>query len=514
MRWSPSRRRTFSLRSRLLGLVALSTAAIVGGTRFFEEGITLAVVEREAVDAASATALGVSAELPPGEGTPTTEELAEILDQFAQAVPTLRAVTVVRASQDGLAVIASTDPSSSRGAVAVARQAIDSRELAVSAELPGAVRLVAVPLERDHKPYGAVVVTSSMEAVERVRQKTRATMAVFAAVSILALTGSFDWLARRLVHQPLARIRQTMGRASAGDLQARAKVDRPDEIGAVADGLNSLLGRVGDFNSALRAEVQRATAELEHRNRQLQESAQRLFAARRELARSEQLAAAGQMAASVAHQIGTPLNLISGYVQMTLEDLPPESAARPRLRTVQEQIQRVTAIVQGLLDQARRPVLHKRRIGAPALVSGVCDLVRPSLDAAGITLRAEVQSSLPDLEVDVGQVEQVFLNLITNSIDAMPEGGILSVAAHSEGGLFIFEVADTGTGIAPEDLERVFDPLFTTKRPGKGTGLGLSIVRDLVAAHDGSVSLQSLPGQGTRVTVRLPEARSGEEGHA
>jgi two-component system, NtrC family, sensor kinase len=253
---------------------------------------------------------------------------------------------------------------------------------------------------------------------------------------------------------------------------------------------------------------------LRETNRQLAESAQRLFAARRDLARSEQLAMAGEMAATVAHQIGTPLNLISGYVQMIQADLPAESASAARLRTVQEQIARVTTIVQGLLDQARRPLLEKTEVGAGDLVAGVCELARPSLAAAGIRLRGVVAPGLPLLDVDAGQLEQVLLNLITNSIDAMPQGGELLVTAGATGTHVEISVADSGTGIDPQHLARVFDPLFTTKDRGKGTGLGLTIARDVVAAHGGTIAVSSRPGEGTEVKVRLPQAGGAEQRHA
>src|SRR5207253_1849763 len=110
--------------------------------------------------------------------------------------------------------------------------------------------------------------------------------------------------------------------------------------------------------------------------------------------------------------------------------------------------------------------------------------------------------------------EQVFLNLITNSVDAMPEGGELVVTAGTRGGQVEVTLADSGTGIDPQHIGRVFDPLFTTKEPGKGTGLGLTIARDVVAAHGGTLTVASRPGEGTEVTVRLPHLVRAEESHA
>jgi two-component system NtrC family sensor kinase len=495
-----------SLRARLVWLAALSAAAIVLGTTYLETGVIERTVESEALDAASATALGVAADLTERDALPTPGELEDLRIDFTRAVPTLRALTVVKVDGARAAIDSSTEAQPHRQVLHLALQATSRREITVSPELPGRVRLVAVPLEREHRPYGAVVATLSMEAVGRVRQQTRFASLIFAPAAILLLTAAIDYLARRLIHRPLTAIHDTMSRASAGDMQARAPVLQEDELGTLARGLNAMLDQMAGFSSALQEEVQRATAALQDRNRQLLESNQRLFAARRELAKSEQLALTGKMAASMAHEIGTPLNLISGYVQMMLEETPPESAAAARLRTVQAQIRKVAVIVQGLLDEARLPLLHRAPVHPADLVSGVCELARPTLDAAGIALETEIAADLPRMEVDLGQMEQVLLNLITNSIDAMPRGGRLTVSARPGAGAVEFAVADTGEGIPPADLERVFDPLFTTKRVGKGTGLGLTIVRDVLAAHGGSVGLSSVPGQGTTVTVRVPAA--------
>ena len=498
--------RGWSLRARLLWLAGLGTALVVGGTTYLNQRLIEQAVEREAIDAAAAAAMGVAANLTERDELPSGAELEALLADFTQAVPSLRALTVARITGQLHVVEASTDPHPPAGYERLVREAVATRELVVSSERAGSTRLVAVPLERDSRPYGAVVATLSMETVERLRREARTAALVFGASAILVLIVLLELLIHRFVHQPFRSIREAMDRASGGDLQARARAHRNDEIGVVAAGLNAMLERVSDFNAALQRAVQRSTSELRERNRQLMESAHRLFAARTELGRAQRLAVAGQMAASVAHQIGTPLNLISGYVQMILQDVPPDSVAAARLRTVLDQISRVAAIVQGLLDQARRPPLERRAMAPRQLLDGLIELVRPALESAQIVLECEAAEDLPAVSVDLGQAEQVFLSLITNSIDAMPEGGSLRLSARADETFVEFEVADSGQGIAPEDQPRVFDPLFTTKQPGRGTGLGLTIVRDVVAAHGGSVALCSQPGEGTTVLVRLPRA--------
>jgi signal transduction histidine kinase len=486
---------------------ALVVAAVVGLSTYLQAQIVARAVEAEALDAAAAIALGVSADLGEHRASPATADLVQLLADYRKAVPAVQSITITAGHPSAL--IATTDAAAPARALPLGEQAVARGELVTYADGPVGLHLVAVPLERQHRPYGAVVVAVGMDALRRVQRQSQQAALVFAAAAVLLLALGLDLLARRFVHRPLAAVLHTMARASVGDLAARAPLVRADEIGAVAERLNEMLDRMAGFNETLQAEVARATAELRAANRELLETAQRLFAARRELARSQRLALAGQMAASVAHQVGTPLNVMSGYVQMlraTHEDGSPDAE---RLRTIQEQIARVTAIVQSLLDQTRRPALVLRPLGPGELVEGLAELVRPSLVGRGIELVLEVVPELPAVDVDRVQLEQGLLNLLTNAIDAMPGGGRLSLAARADGEDVLLVVEDSGVGIPPDDLARVFDPLYTTKPPGKGTGLGLPILREIVEAHGGTVRLESRPGAGTTAVVRLPRAKEG-----
>ena len=496
-----------SLRARFGVSAALVVAAVVGFSTYLQARIVSKAVEAEALDSAAAIALGVSADLGEHATTPTASELGDLLADYRKAVPAVQSITVTGASPPQ--VVASTERAAPVRALALGQRAVGGRELVTYADGPVGLHFVAVPLERRHVPYGAVVVAVGMDALGRVQAQSRQAALVFAAVAVGLCALGLDLVSRRFVHQPLASVLGTMARASAGDLQARAPRVRADEIGAVAEGLNGMLDRIAGFNETLQAEVERATADLRSANRELIDAAQRLFAARRELAQSQRLALAGQMAASVAHQVGTPLNVISGYVQLLLARHDDGSPDAERLRTVQEQITRVTAIVQSLLDQTRRPAMDLAPEAPGAIVEGLAELVRPSLVGRGITLEVDVATALPPIEVDRAQLEQALLNLVTNALDAMPDGGRLTLAAQRDADSVALVVTDTGAGIPPDDLARVFDPLFTTKPPGKGTGLGLPILREIVEAQRGSVRLTSRSGEGTTAVVRLP--RSSKE---
>jgi signal transduction histidine kinase len=320
------------------------------------------------------------------------------------------------------------------------------------------------------------------------------------------LTLVLDQALRRVVYRPIAAIRQTMARAGAGELAARVEVARSDEMGEVATGLNQMLERLADFNLALEDRIRTVTSALDRSHTERIDSYQRMLAMRDALAEAERLAAVGQTAASVAHQVGTPLNLISGHVQLLLAqgDLPPDTERR--LRLVQDQIGKVTHAVRGLVEHVRRPG-PDTPIDVGDLLGSIGVLVRPRLVASGIRLTEEIASGLPKVRGDRSELEMALLNLVSNAVDAMPSGGDLRVAASAMDDGLQIAVADSGSGIPPDLLPRIFEPWVTTKPPGRGTGLGLSITRDVVARMGGTIAAAAGRGQGTVITITLPADR-------
>jgi len=497
-----------SLRLRLAVLVALSVAIVIGIEAFLEIRVFERTVERDLLDTARITALAVADDYELRSDPVDADALSTDLHELVASAPTLRTLTVVEVSGDTPNVVASTSTGERPEAIALAVSAMRTSSMVSGDVSPGAVA-VAVPLARPNGVRAAAIATVSLGALQQLRTNGRQVTFWFTPAAIIVLTLLVDLVGRRLIHRPIGLIRDTMTRAGSGDFTARAQQSRPDEIGSVAAGLNDMLQRLQDFHEALQERVNDATAELRLRNAELIETYQRVFTLREALARAEQLATVGQTAASVAHQVGTPLNLISGYVQMLQEDASVDPKTARRLQIVQEQIAKVTSVVRTVLDHSRRPGTRASIALGPVLTR-VADVARPKLDASGISLTLAIADSLPPIWADSEELELAILNLVTNSLDAMPNGGTLTIrASPSEAGVRI-GISDSGTGIPQELLPRIFDPWVTTKTAGHGTGLGLSITHDVIARHGGTIVAASDPGRETLFTIELPSAPAAE----
>jgi signal transduction histidine kinase len=350
-----------------------------------------------------------------------------------------------------------------------------------------------------------VAVTVGLESLLQARKHAVRIAVGFVVPTVLLVTLLVHLMVRQLLAKPLGTILRTMEKTADGDLRARAMVARHDELGTIATGLNTMLDQLERFNQSLHGQIEEATHDLSLRNAQLAASQLELLALRESLGRAERVAALGQFAATVAHQAGTPLNLVSGYVQMIRDDPATDERTRTRLRTVDAQIQQVTRVLRTMLDRARPPS-GLAPVALADIIERVREVSQPRLSRARIHWRIAVEDDLPAVKADATQLEMALLNLVTNALDAMPDGGTLSMTATARPGGIRLEVADTGPGIPPELVDRLFEPWVTTKPAGQGTGLGLAIVRDVVRAHGGSVSFSSNQPAGALFAIDLPAA--------
>jgi two-component system, NtrC family, sensor kinase len=493
----------WSLRTRLTLFIALAIAVVIGVTTYVQSRVVERTLEAELVDAARLTVFAVADDLRLRSGPYNADEVRAALQEFIEAMPELGSISVITIEAGTPALFASTSSSERADALEIGQRAITRGSL-VWDEQSGSVRILAVPLVHEGRLFGAVAVTVSFDALDRLRNSGRVVAVWSTVISVAALFILVELLVRYFIHRPIGAILATVRDVSGGILSARVPPIRDDEIGAVAGGLNRMLADLEGLQTGLQQRVEQATEELRARNRELLEMYQEMFALREELGRAQQLAAVGETTSAVAHEIGTPLNLASGHIQLLMEEQGPASPVTRRLRVADEQIAKVTAIVRDLLARSRRRPARER-IAPGQLISRLCTLVQPAMGSARVDLAFE-PAEVPDIDADAAQLELALLNLVSNALDAMPQGGHLTIRLGRDHDRVTIAVADTGTGMAPELVERVFEPWVTTKPPGRGTGLGLSIARTVILEHDGHMTLTSAPGRGTTVLVDLPVA--------
>ena len=226
------------------------------------------------------------------------------------------------------------------------------------------------------------------------------------------------------------------------------------------------------------------------------------------LVQAAKLAAVGEMAAGIAHELNNPLTSVTGFAELALEETPSDSQARKDLDLVVREAHRARDVVRRLLDFSRQSESARAKTSLNEIVEDVVALSRHLLHTSGVRLSLQLDPSLPWIMVDANQIKQVALNLVHNALQAMPDGGKLEIETkiskrHHHKGVTLF-VTDTGVGISPDELTRIFEPFFTTRGDRGGTGLGLSVTYGIVTDHGGYIDVESEPGKGAKFTVWLP----------
>ncbi len=278
--------------------------------------------------------------------------------------------------------------------------------------------------------------------------------------------------------------------------------------------IESLLAITRDITGRVQAESQReaALSQREAALEALRRSMEQLTATQAQLIQAAKLAAVGELAAGVAHELNNPLTSILGFAELLLNTVPPDIPFRHDLEIIARQARRARDIVRNLLDFARQNKPQQLPADVNQIVRQTLDLIRQHIEKSGITIAEDYASDLGLLTLDIGQMKQVFLNLITNATHAMPKGGSLSLRTARIGDEVAVAISDTGVGIPPDMLDHIFEPFFTTKEVGQGTGLGLSISLGIVQEHGGRITVASrvaepAPGGkpgGSTFTVWLP----------
>jgi two-component system NtrC family sensor kinase len=302
----------------------------------------------------------------------------------------------------------------------------------------------------------------------------------------------------RLVNRPVRNLLEQTQLVAAGRLDTAVHEITNDELGELATA----------FNQMTRS-LQQARIELENWNHTLEskveERTEELNRMQSQLVRSEKLASLGELVAGIAHEINNPLTGILMFSSLVLDDARLHDALKGDIATVVRETERCAKIVRGLLDFSRRSMPEKTWASLNEIMVQAIELVRHHALFHDVTIETAYTLNLPDIFIDANQVEQVFVNIILNAAQAMDGYGTLRVSTGlTTDGTWIFaKISDTGCGIPPEHLGKIFDPFFSTKEH-QGTGLGLSVSYGIINNHGGSIEVQSAVGQGTTFTIELP----------
>lgn len=316
--------------------------------------------------------------------------------------------------------------------------------------------------------------------------------------AVMVLVIGSHWIGR-----PLRRLIEKTRRIGAGDLSEPLELDRKDEFGELADAINSMCDQLRQAQGQIAEETRARVAALE------------------QLRHADRLRTVGRLASGIAHELGTPLNVVSGRAGLIASGRLSADDVHQSAWTIKSEAERIAGIIRQLLDFARRNTPQRKLVDLNELAHQTLELIRPIAEKRQCAVAFTPQAPPPKLQIDPAQIQQVLTNLVVNAAESMPQGGAVEVTITQQAGTpprgtdgprgryARIDVRDHGEGMTPDVLDQIFEPFFTTKRVGEGTGLGLSIAYGIVQEHGGWIDVASQPGQGSCFTVFLPTEVTG-----
>jgi signal transduction histidine kinase len=466
--------------------------------------------------------------------------MEELIREVRELRPGIKRLSVFETTSESASLILSTDPTT-------APRTLDPQELAEIHAGRSVMQLddsseerawrITAPIIVDGKVVGALRGLYSIKEFDALKQEIGLTKVVGLAVGVVTSL-TFLLLVRFRIHRPVYQILSAMRKVEEGDLSVHAPVTGPAEIQEVASQFNRMLGCVreeGRDKDRLLGEVRHLNETLQKRvadaAEKLQQANLELVKARIAIERSQRMAALGELSATVAHELGNPLNALSGHLQM-LSHADEASSRQRHLGIIQSEVDRMVAIIRQVLNQTHVR-LRSTPLNLNSTIHEVLSLLSPGMTRRHVTIKTDLEDDLPPVDGDPRAIHGLVFNLVSNAKQAMPSGGELMIrtrvtsgtdlpgtAIVSEGALvdgktIRLTIGDTGGGIPPEHLLRIFEPFFTTRHEQGGTGLGLTICHRVVTDSGGRLAVKSEIGQGTEFTVDLPiwKEREGRRCH-
>src|ERR1044071_5864945 len=506
-----------NLQQKILLLVAGSMSLILLASSYLHSGRIRSLIEKDHYENAVSQTMALGNRIAQYDYFSNLEDLEQEMQVVVSSRPDFRQIDVYENQESVPRLIATTATGTNNLLSAWDDNGPAVTGGATSSQISrnnGEYWLITTPISNgEHTGFIKALVhkRSQRELVNSLHREYNFVLfgAVIAAVLLLYLL--FVYFFRK----PVKDIVQTMGHARSGDLSARAFVHRDDELGEIAGGFNQmmddiasrsrereeLLRQIGSLNNELVRKVHLATTELRAANGNLIRTQQRL-------SHAERMAAIGQVTASLAHEIGTPLNAIAGHLQLLARNHPSCGDTQRRLRIINAQLSSIVQTVKSLLERTHRRPIDPQPTDINTIIEELLLLVAPLFESHNIRVSQNLDPELPFVLADHESLHQVFLNLVNNSIDAMPDGGemqfITRYIAHAE--LIEVRFIDSGTGICDDARDHLFEPMWTTKT--SGTGLGLAIAREIVLEHGGEIGCNTEVENGAEFRVVLPAVGS------
>jgi two-component system NtrC family sensor kinase len=348
---------------------------------------------------------------------------------------------------------------------------------------------------------GVLEVSESLEPRDAYVRSTVLRAAVTALCLALVCAALTFALGSSIVGRPVRALVDQARRIGAGDLGIRLDLRQHDEIAELGREMNAMSSKLSDANTRLVAETAARVHALE------------------QLRHADRLVTVGKLASGIAHELGTPLNVVSGRAKMISQSPISDASVRNNARIVMEQSERMAQIIRQLLDFARAGKPNKSSIDLRHLAASTLSLLRPIAEKRRVTLHFEASEPVSEVIADAAQLQQVVTNLVVNAVQASPESSTVEVGLRTsrqsqrisgelgpelERRFVCITVSDRGVGMSEETLERIFEPFFTTKDVGEGTGLGLAVAYGIVQEHGGFITVESKLSEGSRFEVYLP----------
>jgi len=349
----------------------------------------------------------------------------------------------------------------------------------------------------EQKVLGVLDIGMSLAEVDKEIKEAQNKMIIFAVIAFLIISVTISISINRYVNRPVRELVKGTKKIAEGDLSYSILIKTEDEIGQLASSFNQMTLDLKKADEKLIEWGKTLEQKVEQRTKELRETQNQLI-------QSEKLASLGKLAAGVAHEINSPLTGILTYSSLLLKTKEDTNPEKEDLEVIVNETNRCKRIVKGLLDFARQTEPQKVLSDINEVIEKSINLISHQATMQNVKIEEKIKPDLPKIMIDVGQVQQVFMNILLNAVEAMPQEGTLTVSSGTEDEMVAIRFTDTGIGIPEENLPKIFDPFFTTKKQGKGTGLGLSVSYGIIERHRGKLEVESKVGKGTTFTVKLP----------